>query len=256
MICDILSIDSSPQSNGQPEYRLSPNVLIVVIDDGTSRLLDLDGTFSALPPVTTEMLVGILNAALESVVGQVAARYGADPAHVRADLDRLADDLVQQGVIRRGDSAVPRKRVRQRVLSAALPALVRAVTAAPLNIQLRAKVLLGVAHVAIQWFGWPATVAASPVPFGPPGQSGDSDLIRSIDEAVRSAASRHLLNVACKERSLVCWWLLRVADVPARMVIGITLYPFGCHCWCEAGGRVLTDFADRCERFFPVTSYS
>jgi hypothetical protein len=218
-------------------------------------LHDLGGTFSSLPPITTEMLVGLLSAAPQSVADQVASRYGADPARVRADLDRLTDDLARQGVIRPADSAVPRRAARPRLLTAVLTPLVRVVTSAPLAIELRAKVLLGLACVAIRRFGWPATVAAWPAPIGAPVQSDDAGLICSIDEAVRSAASGHLMDVACKERSLVCWWLLRASGVAARVVIGIALYPFACHCWCEAGGRVLTDFADRCERFFPVTSY-
>jgi len=93
MIRDVLSTDSVPRSGGRPAYRLSPEVLVALIDDGSSRLLDLGGTFWSLPPVTTVMLVGLLSAAAQSVADQVAARYGADPAHVRADLDQLTDDL-------------------------------------------------------------------------------------------------------------------------------------------------------------------
>jgi Transglutaminase-like superfamily len=256
MIWNILSADSLLETNGRADYRLSPNVLIAMVDDGSSRLLDLGGTFSALPPVTTEMVVGILNDGPELVAGQVAARFAADPARVRADLDRLTEDLVRQGVIQPVNTTASRNTLKPSILTAVIAVLVRAVATARMKIELRAKVLLGLAYVAIRCFGWPATVAARPALRGSSGRSGDMEVIRSIDQAVRSAASRHLLNVACKERSLVCWWLLGAAHAPARVVIGIELYPFGCHCWCEAGGRVLTDFADRCERFFPVTSYS
>jgi len=49
--------------------------------------------------------------------------------------------------------------------------------------------------------------------------------------------------------------LLRSAGVPAKLVVGLDLYPLAGHCWCEVGQHAFSDFPDRCESFTPVIRY-
>jgi hypothetical protein len=55
-----------------------------------------------------------------------------------------------------------------------------------------------------------------------PTPAADADMIA---EAVRHTAARHLPGVSCKERSLTCWALCRMAGIPASVVLGISLFP-------------------------------
>jgi hypothetical protein len=72
---------------------------------------------------------------------------------------------------------------------------------------------------------------------------------------VRECASRHPAGIECQERAIVCWRLLRELGLPARLIVGIDLYPFLGHCWCECEAQVVSDDAQRCYRFVPVIVY-
>ena len=80
--------------------------------------------------------------------------------------------------------------------------------------------------------------------------------VRALDDALRQTAAGHLLVMACKERALSCWALLRWAGAPAALVVGLDLFPLTGHCWCEVGSRIVTDFEDRCASYMPVARYS
>jgi hypothetical protein len=253
MIRDILSANSIRPGAAPAACVLGPDVVFVVIDDRTGRLLDLGGHFHALSVVATDMLLQVLNGPLAVAAEAVATRYRAPIDQVAADLMELLDDLEHRGLIRPAGTT-PRRRLSSRLAGLLLPAAVRSILALPLSGRAKATLLLGLAHRSIPLFGWPGTVAAwRRVGVAPAGESAGR--IEEIDEAVRAAANRHVLNTECKERGLVCWLMLRSAGVAARLTVGIDLYPFSSHCWCEAGGRILSDFADRCQRYTAVATY-
>jgi hypothetical protein len=253
MIQNVVTADSLSTAPGA--YVLSSDVVLVLIDDRTGRLLDLGGTFYALSAIAAEMLQHVLNGPLARAASMIATCYGEPIDRVAEDLTGLLADLEQRGLIRPAGVAGPRIRLAHRLAATLLPSVIRFTLALPVSGATRAALLLGLANRAIRLFGWPATVAAwrrlrknaGPV---------DERRIQAIDEAVRRAATRHVLNTECKERGLVCWLMLRAAGVPARLVVGIDLYPFSSHCWCEVGGKILTDFAEHCERYTPVACYA
>jgi len=76
-----------------------------------------------------------------------------------------------------------------------------------------------------------------------------------LERVVRDCFARSLLRAECKERSLLYWALARRFGVEASLIVGIRLYPFGGHCWCESGGQVLTEDPYCCAAYQPVLRY-
>ena len=118
--------------------------------------------------------------------------------------------------------------------------------------------LLALAWLCVRLLGWARTVELwDHLPGCSPSLPAEQHAayIDSLENTVRGGAARHLLPIECKERALCCWLLLREAGLPACMVVGIDLFPFLGHCWCEVGERIVSDDAARCTRFVPVLSY-
>jgi hypothetical protein len=119
--------------------------------------------------------------------------------------------------------------------------------------------MLALATISIHLFEWPGTIAAWRYCLQKKASTRVTGKLKrsaqELDEIVRTAAARHPLRVECKERALSCWWLLSSAGIPAKLVLGVQLFPLRCHCWCETGKLVLTDDRDQCEQFTPVLSY-
>jgi Transglutaminase-like superfamily/Coenzyme PQQ synthesis protein D (PqqD) len=260
MIQTIISAETTVRSTSQPEYVLAPHVVLVLVRDGTGRLLDMSGTFYALSATAAAMLDETLRVGPEAGAPGLAALYQVEEQRVRGDLRRFLDTLEQKGLIRRRGH-VPRGREDRRGLASLLlvPAL-RGIHYWPVSVGRKAKALLGLAYLSLRLFSLPHTIAAwqqyhrhSQPTIG----HGDRETAaREVDTAVRSGAAYHFVNTECKERALCCWSLLRAQGFPAQLVFGIDLYPFTGHCWCQLDGQILTDYADRCERFTPVLSYT
>lgn len=120
--------------------------------------------------------------------------------------------------------------------------------------------LLLLAYVAIRCWGWPATVRCWQRFYRDRGREGVAlrnrpEWIDRVEAAVRTATAHHVLPVACKERALCGWGLLCAHGLPAKLVLGIELFPLASHCWCQLGERVVGDLPERCARFTPVTSH-
>jgi Transglutaminase-like superfamily len=89
----------------------------------------------------------------------------------------------------------------------------------------------------------------------PVNRRGAEDSAQEVDHAVRTVAATHPLALACQERALCCCLLLWRRGLPAKLVVGVNLYPLTSHCWCELEERTLSDDADTCARFMPVLTY-
>lgn len=230
--------------------RLGRDVVILPVDDGSARLLDLDGSFHALSRSGYELLAAALQEGPAAAADRVAALYGVEAARVRADLDRLLADLGRKGLIREpGEPAGTHARIR------AARACIRTFARSPLARS--AGPLLIFARLSFAWFGWSETVAAwaEILPAAPPSATPpDADASERIDARVRTLGAR-LPGIDCKERALAAWILLAREGVPASLVVGVHLYPLTGHCWCEAGGRTLTDDALYCRAYTPVARY-
>lgn len=236
---------------------LAPGAILVRVRDGSARLLHLDGAFSALSPTAADMLGRALTSHVGAVACDLARACGVSIEEVAADLDGLLSALGRQGYLaRRADR---RAGGVARLLDAGISRLVYRVCRRSGHTRAGAFALLSLACVSFCILGWTRTIAAwdAGVAAGTEDRGG-ADVAAVADEVdvlVSAAAACHPGPVACKERALVGWALLRGEGLPARMVLGVDIYPFRSHCWCALGGRIIADHADRCEAYTEVWSH-
>jgi hypothetical protein len=230
-------------------YQLAPDVVFVLADDASARLLDLSGSFYALSATGAEMLRGVLSNGVEATILDIASQYDLDPSWVRSDLKDLLEKLERSRLVLPPSSRASSSRLRPAVARAAVALMFR------LPVRRSPVALLIFARLCFACFGWSDTVAAWGRMTFRDARRGytDADLDR-VDLAVRDAAAR-LPFVDCKERALSAWFLLCCGGIPATLVVGIHWYPLAGHCWCEVGPRKLTDFEDRCGTYQQVARY-
>jgi hypothetical protein len=236
-------------------YSLSPAVGLFVADDGSGRLIDMDGAFYALSGTATEMLQGALTDGVDETSAWLAGRYGVGLERIQGDVDALLLRLSRQGLIETAGVRFRRGYVRR--------LLARAVTGPVLGLlglfgaseQRTVVILLLFARACTATFGWGPTVEAWRAAIRPKAaRPAPDDVIERIDDTIRQTAAK-LPSIDCKERALSCWYLLCCLGIPASLVVGIELFPLAGHCWCQVGDQVLTDSARRCEAFVPVMRY-
>jgi hypothetical protein len=238
-------------------YLLSPDVVLMPVEDGTAQLVDLDGSFFGLSEIAAEMLKGTLDRGEEDTVHRIATEYNAGFEEVRSDLTELLTTLRARGLIRRTDDSMRVVKLRTAIaLGFSYPALM-VVWLVP-NLHLKATVLQAFARLSFALAGWARTVeawqkrlnrfhvaVASPAPEG---------FIDATEDAIRRSASDRP-SIACKERALSCWFTLQSAGIPAALVMGVQFSPFSGHCWCEVDGRIVADSAEQCKGYRPVIRY-
>jgi hypothetical protein len=241
---------------GDTGHVLAPDVLLLLLRDGTARLLNMAGRFYALPAVGAAMLRDTLQWGASAAAQRTAAEYGVEVRRVQADLDAFLHDLEKQRLIARPLSGQPTRRAG-RVWPALLlgPAL-RFTYWRHRTHESRAGALLKLARLSFRLFGWARTLALWER-HHPPVEGGRSaeeqkGIAQAIDSAVRAVAARQLFRVECKERSLSCWSLARRAGIPAALVVGVNLCPLAGHCWCESGPWTLGDDRAGCADYVPV----
>jgi hypothetical protein len=238
---------------------LAPNVVLLLLEDGTARLLDLDGDACALSSTAASMLDDALHDPLATTARRMVDRYGIDPHRAEADTRAFLSGLEQKGLIRRISPTAPTvSTCRSTPAPRWVVALLRMIHACPGSLSSRITALLTVAYFATRWAGWTGAVAAWRRHYSQPSLSsgaGSSRQIDAIDQAVHAVAARHPLKIGCKERALCSWGLLRGTDQPAKLILAVELFPMACHCWCQLGSRIIGDDEERCVRFTPVTEY-
>ncbi len=249
---------SCQSGTGKGEYAISPDVVFLQIDDGSARLLDLGGEFFAVPATGAEMLRGVVEQGTAATVCRLAAEYGVGEERIRADLDILMHKLEARGLIYSLGKGRPRRSCGG-LASLIVLSWLRQVLRSRRSWQKKAGRLMTLARLSFRFWGWARTVSlwkeCLPESKCQVTAEEEEETVRAIDEAIRAAAAGHLLEMACKERALCCWALIRSAGVPAKLVVGINLFPLAGHCWCEGGSRTLSDFPDRCATYTPVVRY-
>lgn len=78
-------------------------------------------------------------------------------------------------------------------------------------------------------------------------QSNVARICASVDAACRFYLKRAL----CLQRSVVATCLLRLAGIPAQMVIAARVMPLQSHAWVEVDGRVVND-SNKVQEFYSV----
>jgi hypothetical protein len=259
MIKAIIRADSDNIFAANSDYMLVSSSILLLVDDGSARLLDLGGTFFAMNPTGAAMLFETLRAGFATAARRVAAEYHSELEQVRIDLRAFLGHLERNRLIYRA-GADPGARRRAGLLARhAIRPHLYCIDHWIQSVPGKARALLALAYLSIRLFGWPRTVEAWQ-------DYHQRNLARSllptvkhvttvVDDAVRSMAACHLFNVECKERALSCWSLLRSAGLSPKLVVGVDLYPFASHCWCQLDEMVLSDYEDRCNNYAPVWTY-
>jgi hypothetical protein len=254
------------------DYRLAPHVIFLRVQDGSARLLALGGNFYAISQIGAQMLYETLTMGVATAAARIATEYQAELSHVQNDLYAFLHDLEEKRLIfhtQRSQGAFQSKNILPLLV---LMPLLHCISVFPTKLERKTWALLTLASVSIRVFGWPKTIESwgagkpnsyraeagqVPTQKHAPGNATTEleQSAKDIDEVVRTVTARHPLHVECKERALSCWWLLRSAGFSARLVLGVSLFPLECHCWCEVGQCVLSDDQDWCEQFTPIISY-
>lgn len=227
---------------GDGLYRL-PQDVILIFQDGVARLLDLNrGRFYGLDSVGTKTLMLLLEHGLETVVSCVAQDYGVAEELVRTDLTKLLQELECKKLL-----------ISQLSQSQEFPKLPSRLTI---------YVLLTLAWISVRILGWTKTIRLwrrLQCPVDKYTLSDDWEpIVQAVNALICKATATHLfLPMACKERALVGWHILKSTfGLPAELVIGINLYPFQAHAWVECGSWIVTDERSHCEIFTPAIRYN
>ncbi len=239
--------------NSGPDFQLKADTALVILEDGSGRLLDLDGRFYGLSATAATMLQGTLEHGIVHAAARMAVRFRHDRQDLEMDMREFLNGLARaQLVVRDGGPGHLPVAQCSRPLLVLVWALHRLVPRG----RIQCWLMLACAYVAIRLINWPRTLATWKMAHrsldGAATQQGQT---ATIPGCVAEVTAGHLLPVECKERSLTCWSLLRTSGVPARLVVGVDFFPFASHCWCEVDGQVVGDFADRCQKYRPVFSY-
>jgi hypothetical protein len=244
---------SSTDDGRAADYALARDVALVVTEHGDGCIVDLNGSFYAVSSVGAAMLRDTVEGGRAAAITRGAARYGVEETRIATDLDDLLGDLIRRGLLRPGQTRRP-SGIRHR-LANTIAGMTRLALRLGRTERSRAGIALSLARVSFLLLGWNATVSAWRARLGARlggGHAASADSQRAIDEAVRGAAARHVMNVDCKERALACYALARSAGLPATLVVGVDFYPLAGHSWCEVGHAVIGDEETHCRRFTPA----
>ena len=238
-------------------YILSPTVIPVPVQDGSMRLLDLDGYFCAISKMGAQMLHETLQYGPATAARQIAHQYGVAPCEVQVDLQAFLRELEERRLIRRQPpyTASPHRRriLASGILRNGLTLIDRFLP----SWKPKARALLPVVRLSFRLLGWTRTVAMW-TECARPRATPEEDIravIAAIESAVFRAMTKQVTHVTCRERALCCWALARWAGVPAALVLGISLFPLSVHCWCESRGQIFGDEPDFCKQYMPVARY-
>lgn len=255
-----IPIQTQERARVKPEYVLAPDVILLPVQDGTARLLDLRGNFYTVSAIGAQMLNATLERGVAAAAQQIAVQYGVESHSVQTDLETFLQELESQRLVSRRHT----RRVSHR-LSAILSSLFLVPILSCIHHcihceRAKAWALLALARVSFGLFGWTQTLIVwkhycrlthENVPV-----NEREEIARTVDKTVRRAAARHVFRIECKERALSCWALARSAGVPASLVVGVCVFPLEGHCWCEFGSCIFSDDRDRCQTYTPVAVYS
>ena len=248
----VSSADTANQATA--DYVLRPDVLLLLLEDGTARLLDLDGDIYALSHTAATMLDEALRYEVAAIARGLAVRYGIDQHQAEADTRAFLNQLEQKGLIRR---APPTAATVRSTPPRWIVTLLRTIHTWPASLSSQTMALSTVAYFANRRAGWAGALGAWRRYYSrqPLSDNNSTQQIGAIDQTVRTIAARHPLKIGCKERALCSWGLARVAGQPAKLILGVELFPMACHCWCQLGSRIIGDDEERCVRFTPVADY-
>lgn len=231
----------------QRSYRLRTDVYFDYQQDDIAVLMDMRrGQFFALDEFAVEYLQRLLKSGFEATCQQMSGRFGQPIDRMRQDLRRLVERLLHHGLLEYAQPHQPR-----------LPHC---------TFSNFGKMVL--VWCALRVVGWSRTLSMIRFLTGRSMQSSSHSTVSraeatasvltvldQTDRVVHGIGQRIWLNVACKEKAILCWWLLAEANVNSAIVVGYRTDPFLAHTWVEALGRTLTDDEINCRCFSPIATF-
>lgn len=252
MIASITRHEAATNRQSMGDYQLSPNVVVLNLEDGTARLLDLGGNFYALSLTGAAMLSATLREGSARAAQSISSAYNVDIATIQHDLRAFLADLEARQLIIRSEQPLPFS-WKTRLALRLLPPLLHCIHARFISLKVRGWELLMLSYLSTHLFGWPSTVLAWQHSLR--STRAFSTSADEIEKTVQAVISTYPWSVACKERALCCWYLLRSTGRPARLIVGIALCPLASHCWCELDSVPFCDESSYCQQFTPVLCY-
>ena len=241
-----------------PLYRLHPDVVWIARPDGSAGLMHLSANVCVIDAYSAALLMSLLSIGPERAAYDLATRYGLDETEAWEEVKDFITGLSEQKLIQ----PLPHReswlaRAREGTARALVPGMVSLVVLVARSPRGKARGLLWTARWAVAQFGWATTMRMweriCPQPAA--DKPASVETLDAIDHAVRQAASRSLLTLECKERSLACLALARRNEIPAQLILGVSPEPIQGHVWIEAGGRIIGDDSDHFRSFEPVVRY-
>ena len=237
-----------------------------MVNDGSARLVDLDGAVTALDATATTMMEAALRLSEAEAVAELTEAFGVEPQRIGTDLRAVLADLIARGALRSSPSGVPRRILQTRNhLASVLGALAVRLVGPRSDRKIQAWCALTVAHLSFRLVGWSPTLnawtaqgrAAGRIRRAAGNASDELATLDAITVAVIRAGARYPFPLDCKDRALAAFAMTRAAGLQARVVLGISLFPLALHAWCESGDRVVADqFDGYCDRYRPLRVYS
>jgi hypothetical protein len=239
-------------------YRLHPDVVWIARPGGSAHLMHMSANVCAIDADTVTMLKAILELGPARAANDLAMRDGLDEREARVEVEDFIAGLREQKLIQPlSHHKSLHEKVREGAAAALVPRAIRLVGLVTRNPRGKVPALLWTARWAVAQFGWATAIRVwervYPQPTEPTVTRAEK--LDEIDHAVRQAASRSLIGMECKERSLVCLALAREGRIPAELIVGVSHDPMVGHVWVEAGGRVIGDDAEHHRSFEPIARY-
>lgn len=270
-------------SKNEDAYYLNRDV-VMVIENSIAQLLDFNrGQFYGLNPMGTLMLSLILEENFPQAVAEIASTYQISVQQVEKDATSLIEELERQKLLvnpaKRSHPfwqwLVPLVKRVEQWCSALYIWVLQAISSRRQNPLPQSSsqtniitpnlrtvdLLLSLGWLSFRLIGWNRTISCwqrSQRPVHQPEKPNAKEIIKTVDRIIGEAAAKKLLfPIACKERALVGYYLLRnYYGLPASLIVGIDRHPFQLHAWVECEGVVVTDDPAHCQPFTPVVRYS
>ena len=280
-----------PQDH-QSDYALGSQVIALQLQDGTARLLDLDSKFHVVSKTGCLILFETLKSGHQNAIDRLISDYAIDRSLAEMDVENFLDRLEQEKLIYRTTTAVSAQSQKQwnlrSILKFVLLLLLRCIGllpgSIPVVLEIKIWALLTLAYISVRLWNWSKTVEfwraqlsssslrieqnnfeANNINQNNVNQnktdqnsgnpSSIAEYIHTVNQRIRSITAYHPLHIACKERSLCGWWLMRSVGIPAKLHLGVNLFPLSSHAWCDVGGEIVADDPERCTAFTPVYCY-
>src|SRR5271166_4017488 len=157
LITSVLSSSEKPIHHNN--YRLAKNVVLLMVKDGTARLLDLEGGFYATTVTGARILEAVLQQGADLACQTLAAEFRIDARKLKADMDLFLLALQRKRLLVAPHSKRLQRRSPTKLCSwLMVPILYIANRALRKSPEKRAGTLLTVAYAATRLFGWTNTV--------------------------------------------------------------------------------------------------